>query len=52
MRVKFIRDYKYWKTGDIALVSRTVGYALIAGGLAINAKDMTARDYQTKGQKR
>lgn len=47
-RVKFIKDYKNYRVGDIAEVSPNVAFGLTDRGVAKVTKDMSVHDYKVK----
>lgn len=49
MRIKYIKDHKTNKRGDIALVSPNVAFGLIDSGVAEVTKDMQPDDYKQAG---
>lgn len=50
MRIKFIKDHKGYRKGQIVEVSPNEGFGLIDSGFAQVTKDMTERDYKTSGK--
>lgn len=48
MRIRFTKDYKGHKTGDIIEVSRNEAFGLIDSGVAIVSKELTKRDYKVQ----
>lgn len=48
MRVKFIKDHKEHRRGQVADVSRNEAFGLIDSGVAMLSKDMAPEDVKTK----
>lgn len=47
IRVKFIKNHKSFKAGDVETVSKNEAFGLIDAGFAVISKDMTDSDYKT-----
>lgn len=46
-RIKFIKNHKQYKEGEVATLSPNEAFGLIDSGVAIVSKDMTTSDYTT-----
>lgn len=47
-RIKIIKDYNQYSTGEVVVVENNTAHALIEAGVAMLSKDMTSRDYKSK----
>lgn len=50
-RIKFLKSYKQYKTGQIEVIDNNEAFGLIDSGIAIISKDMTPDDYKQAGDK-
>lgn len=48
MRIRITKNHDEFKVGDIVIVNEELAKFLIKTGYAIQSKDMTINDYQTK----
>ena len=46
IRVRFIKDYKDFKKGDVETLSPNEAFGVIDSGFAVVSKEMTSTDYQ------
>lgn len=51
MRIKYIKDHKGKKKGDVEDVTPNVAFGLIDSGAAQVTKDMSPDDYKQAGRK-
>lgn len=48
MRIRFIKDTRNYKKGDVVNINPPLAYSYIASGKAIKTKDMTNEDIRIK----